>query len=160
MSRVRVVGAMRVHGAFSVRQLARGNIGVASTAVGVTEKQTSDGLQLKIQKREVKKTYTPDSCEWEERSDSSISSMSFSEGPPRTMFPAPPRPVVCVRGSRDRERDFEPRGEPDMLPAPPRPNDVYRKRFNLTRSLSVVTNMSLTRPVLWASSMLAIVSRS
>ena len=37
MSRVRVVGAVRVHGAFGVRQLARGNIRVTSTASGVTE---------------------------------------------------------------------------------------------------------------------------
>jgi hypothetical protein len=37
MSRVRVVGAVRVHGAFRVRQLARGKIPVTSTVDGVTE---------------------------------------------------------------------------------------------------------------------------
>jgi hypothetical protein len=42
------------------------------------------------------------------------------------MFPAPPRPLACITGSRDRERDRELGHEPVMFPAPPRPNDGYR----------------------------------
>jgi hypothetical protein len=41
------------------------------------------------------------------------------------MFPKPPRPPAWA-GSRDRERDLEWGGDPDMLPAPPRPNECYQ----------------------------------
>ena len=53
MCLVGMVGTMRVHGTFEVRQLARGKIPSASTADGVPEmkrkkKKRSGGVQMKI----------------------------------------------------------------------------------------------------------------
>jgi hypothetical protein len=68
-------------------------------------------------------THRPDSFKWgcAARSWSSTSRIVTSVGSPALILPAPPRPVECAPGPRERERDCERESVRRMFPAPPRP---------------------------------------
>ena len=106
MGRMRMIDAVGVTGAFQVRYLASVKVCDPTPANGVPRKMTHNKTPCQVVRHfeKEKKTYTPEGCWWAARSDSSISSMTFSEGPPAWMFPIPPRPAAWI-GSRDRERD-------------------------------------------------------
>jgi len=86
MGRVRMIGAVGVIRALGVRYLASAKVCHATPAARVPRKVTHNKTPCQVvrqfEEEKKKTTYTPAACWWAARSDSSNSSMTFSEGPP------------------------------------------------------------------------------